>query len=103
MGGKVKSAVPTQANDKGLRVNIGIRPEDMIETTSSDYAFEGVVNFTEALGEVTLLYFAIQVGNDAVIGKLPGVHADLCGKTVRMSASADKVQVFHNGQSLHYR
>jgi alpha-glucoside transport system ATP-binding protein len=38
-----------------------------------------------------------------VIGKLPGIHADLRGKTVRMSASADKVQVFHNGQSLHYR
>ena len=33
-GGKVKSAVPTQANDKGLRVNIGIRPEDLIETIS---------------------------------------------------------------------
>jgi alpha-glucoside transport system ATP-binding protein len=42
-------------------------------------------------------------GNDAVIGKLPGIHADLRGKTVRMSASANKVQVFHNGQSLHYR
>ena len=33
-GGKVKSAVPTQANDKGLRVNIGIRPKDLIETIS---------------------------------------------------------------------
>ncbi len=61
------------------------------------------MNFTDALGEATLLCFARQGGNDAVIGKLPGIHADLRGKTVRMSASANKVQVFHNGQSLHYR
>ena len=56
-GGTVVSTVPTQAADKGLQVNVGIRPEDMIETDGSEYAFEGKVNITEALGEVTLLYF----------------------------------------------
>ena len=102
-GGTVKSAVPTQTADKGLRVNVGIRPEDMIESDGADYAFEGKVNITEALGEVTLLYFDKVGDNDAVIGKLPGIHADLRGKSVRMAASPDKVQVFHNGQSLYYR
>ena len=102
-GGVAKSAVPTQAADRGLKVNIGIRPEDMIETTGDEYAFEGKVNITEALGEVTLLYFDKIADNDAVIGKLPGIHAYLRGKSVRMAADPSKVQVFHNGQSLYYR
>jgi len=84
-------------------VNIGIRPEDMVETKKDDYAFEGKVNFTEALGEVTLLYFDKVGGNDAVIGKLPGIHADLRGQSVRMAAAPEKVQIFANGVSLYYR
>ena len=102
-GGTAISAVPTQDADKGLRVNVGIRPEDMVESKSDDYVFEGKVNITEALGEVTLLYFEKQDDNEAVIGKLPGIHADLRGNTVRMAATPEKVQVFHNGKSLYYR
>ncbi len=101
-GGTAISAVPTQDADKGLKVNIGVRPEDMTETTGT-YLFEGKVNITEALGEVTLLYFEKSGDNDAVIGKLPGIHSDLRGKTVRVSAVPEKVQLFHNGQSLYYR
>ena len=102
-GGQAVSAVPTNADDKGLKVNIGIRPEDMIESSGDDFAFEGKVKLTEALGEVTLLYFEKVGNNDAVIGKLPGIHGDLRGKSVRMSADPAKVQIFHNGQSLYYR
>ena len=101
-GGHVKSAVPTQDSHMGLKVNIGIRPEDMLATDGDDYAFEGKVNITEALGEVTLLYFDKVGENDAVIGKLPGIHKDLRGNSVRMSASPEKVQIFHNGKSLYY-
>ncbi len=102
-GGTVKSAVPTTDADMGLKVNVGIRPEDMIETDGGDYAFEGKVNITEALGEVTLLYFDKVGDNDAVIGKLPVIHADLRGNSVRMEAKHEKVQIFHNGQSLYCR
>jgi len=102
-GGTARSAVPTQTADKGLRVNIGVRPEDLLSTDGEDYIFEGKVNITEALGEVTLLYFAKVAENDAVIGKLPGIHADLRGTSVRMSADPAKVQIFHNGKSLYYR
>jgi alpha-glucoside transport system ATP-binding protein len=102
-GGTAKSAVPTQAADKGLKVNIGVRPEDLIEASASDYLFEGTVNITEALGEVTLLYFDKVGDNDAVIGKLPGIHTELRRKTVRMKAEPGKVQIFHNGTSLYYR
>ena len=102
-GGTVTSAVPTRDSDMGLQVNVGIRPEDMIESSGEDYAFEGKVNITEALGEVTLLYFDKVGDNNAVIGKLPGIHADLRGKSVRMAAAPEKVQIFANGQSLYYR
>lgn len=102
-GGTARAAVLTQEADRGLRVNIGVRPEDMVETTGDDYIFEGKVNITEALGEVTLLYFDRVGENDAVIGKLPGIHADLRGNSVRLTADPSKVQVFHEGQSLHYR
>ncbi len=102
-GGTALSAVPTQDADQGLKVNIGIRPEDMVESTGDDYAFEGKVHITEALGEVTLLYFDRIGDNDPIIGKLPGIHADLRGQTVRMSAAPEKVQIFHQGKSLYYR
>ncbi len=102
-GGTAKSTVPTQAADKGLKVNVGVRPEDLISTTGKDYIFEGQVKFTEALGEVTLLYFDEVAGNTSVIGKLPGIHAGLRGTSVRMIADPSKVQIFHEGQSLYYR
>jgi alpha-glucoside transport system ATP-binding protein len=101
-GGIAVSAVPTKAEDKGLKVNIGVRPEDMVET-GGDHIFEGKANITEALGEVTLLYFEKDGDNDPVIGKLPGIHGDLRGKSVRVSAAPEKVQIFHKGQSLYYR
>ena len=102
-GGTAVSAVPTQAADKGLRVNVGVRPEDLLETAGEDYIFEGKVKISEALGEVTLLYFDKVGDNTSVIGKLPGIHTDLRGKAVRMSAEPAKVQIFNNGRSLYYR
>lgn len=102
-GGTVISAVTTAAADKGLKVNVGIRPEDMIKTEDGVYAFEGEVKFTEALGEVTLLHFEPVAGNNAVIGKLAGIHKELRRKTIRMTATPEKVQIFHNGKSLYYR
>ncbi|MEL6701537.1 MAG: ATP-binding cassette domain-containing protein, partial [Pseudomonadota bacterium] len=56
-GGTFTANIPTLAADKGMKVNVGIRPEDMVITDAADYAFAATVNITEALGEVTLLYF----------------------------------------------
>ena len=42
-GGVVTSAVPTTDADMGLKVNVGIRPEDMVETDGAAFAFEGKV------------------------------------------------------------
>ena len=99
-GGTAISAAPSADSQKGLKVNVGVRPEDFVET-GDDYIYEGHVEFTEALGEVTLLHFAKVDGRAPVIGKLPGIHLDR-GKTLKMTALPDKVQVFHDGRSLHY-
>ncbi len=103
-GGTAVSGVPSLAGDMGKKVNIGIRPEDFVETAEgAEHIFSGRVNITEALGEVTLLYFEPKGGDDPVIGKLQGIHKGLRGQTVRLSADPAKVHVFHDTQSLLYR
>ncbi|WP_347139159.1 sn-glycerol-3-phosphate ABC transporter ATP-binding protein UgpC [Paracoccus sp. SSK6] len=101
-GGTALVAVPTRAGDEGMRVNVGIRPEDMRETTGPAI-FEGTVDLTEALGEVTLLYFGTRGQGVPVIAKLPGIHPGLNGKTVRLTADPAALHLFHDGQSLLYR
>ncbi|MCC1492378.1 ABC transporter ATP-binding protein [Cognatishimia sp. F0-27] len=104
-GGVALSDYPTQPGDMGIKVNVGVRPEDFVEAASgADYIYEGTVNITEALGEVTLLYFEVAAdGEPSMIGKLPGIHREMRGKTVRLTASPDKVHLFHKGTSLLYR
>jgi alpha-glucoside transport system ATP-binding protein len=102
--GQVQSHYPSLPSDLGVNVQVGIRPEDMVETVDAAYAFEGKVEIVEALGEVTLLYFAKpNGGQNSVIGKLQGIHPGLRGKTVRLSASPEKIHVFRDGISLHFR
>ena len=79
-GGVAVSSVPTNGDDQGMRVNIGVRPEDFTPAGEDDFIYEGKVNITEALGEVTLLYFHPNDGHAAVIGKLPGIHSALRSK-----------------------
>ena len=101
-GGTARSAVPTREGDRGLGVNVGVRPEDLT-ATDADALFQGEVAITEALGEVTLLYFKPQGEAAAVVAKLPGIHADLRHRTVRLTAAPAKVHLFANGRSLLYR
>ena len=101
-GGTAVSTIATRKADKGLKVNVGIRPEDFYET-DRDHIFQGEVEFVEALGEVTLLYLATEAGKDQVLGKLQGIHRDVRGKVVRLKAEPEKVHLFVNGISLHYR
>ncbi|MEM9576528.1 MAG: sn-glycerol-3-phosphate ABC transporter ATP-binding protein UgpC [Pseudomonadota bacterium] len=102
--GTIAANIPTQAGDKGAKVNIGIRPEDMVATDHENYAFAGNVEIVEALGEVTQVYFEKSGGEDnAIIGKLQGIHANVRGKQMKMTADPGKVHIFQNGQSLLYR
>ena len=101
-GGTARSSVPTLSADLGMRVNIGVRPEDLV-ASEDDPIYTGEVEITEALGEVTLLYFKRQAGAPQVVGKLPGIHAGLRHTSVRLTADPKKVHLFHKGISLLYR
>ncbi len=98
-GGVAISSIPTDAADEGKKVNIGVRPEDLVITEETPI-YAGLVDFTEALGEVTLLYFAAPEGREAVIAKLPGIQRNLRGQNVSVTAAPEKVHLFHNGQSM---
>ena len=102
--GTIKANVPSKDSDRGTKVNVGIRPEDMIATDAEDYAFAGKVEIVEALGEVTQLYFEkSDPSANAVIGKLQGIHVGVRGTKMNMTADPAKVHLFANGQSLLYR
>jgi alpha-glucoside transport system ATP-binding protein len=101
-GGTARSAVPTQASDMGMKVNVGVRPEDLVATTS-DPLYSGEVEITEALGEVTLLYFKRQGEANQIVGKLAGIQTGLRRTTVHLTADPKKVHLFHKGKSLLYR
>jgi len=101
-GGIVVSAAPSRAEHKGQKVNIGVRPEDMLQADGKDFVCEGRVDLTEALGEVTLLYFKHKDDEGPIIAKLPGIHKNLRNEVVRLRAEPEKVQIFLNGTSLYY-
>ncbi|RPE71709.1 maltose ABC transporter ATP-binding protein /trehalose ABC transporter ATP-binding protein /sucrose ABC transporter ATP-binding protein [Pacificibacter maritimus] len=98
-GGIAISAIPTEAEDMGRQVNVGARPEDMhvVEGTG---IVNGTVKFTEALGEVTLVYFESERGEDPVIAKLIGIHKGLRGQQISLTAAPEKVHLFADGVSM---
>jgi len=102
-GGAVAvSDVPSVADDMGLAVNIGVRPEDLLATDGTP-VFTGEVHYTELLGEVTQIYFEPVDGGESVIAKLPGIVRDLRGKRLSLGAEPAKVHIFADGRSLLYR
>jgi alpha-glucoside transport system ATP-binding protein len=101
-GGIARSTVPTQAADKGMKVNVGVRPEDLVPT-DGEAVFAGKVEITEALGELTQLYFEKNGRETPVIAKLAGIHRELRHQTVKLTAAPAKVHLFADGRSLLYR
>ena len=101
-GGRARVGVPTRESDRGQRINLGVRPEDMEPTDGDEWVHEGEVEITEALGEVTLLYFKGE-GAAQVVAKLPGIHRDLRHRNVRLTARPEKLHLFANSRSLRYR
>ncbi|MBT0956691.1 sn-glycerol-3-phosphate ABC transporter ATP-binding protein UgpC [Alphaproteobacteria bacterium KMM 3653] len=98
-GGKAEVAIPTKASDQGRQVNLGVRPEDLV-VAEGEALFTGEVAITEALGEVTLLYFKTTGEEEAVVAKLPGIHPGLRHQMVSLTAAPEKLHLFANGRSM---
>ena len=98
-GGIAVTAIPTDAQDMGRKVNIGVRPEDF-EPTDGTEIYQGPVDYVEALGEVTLLYFVAEGDRPGVIAKLPGIHREARHRTVGLTADPARVHLFADGQSM---
>ena len=47
--------------------------------------------------------FKAEHGRPPVLAKLPGIHADVRGQTIRLAADPSKVHIFKDGVSLLYR
>jgi len=98
-GGTAITSIATTDTDMGKAVNIGVRPEDFTPT-DGDAILTAAVDYVEALGEVTLAYFNNPQGGDQLIAKLPGVHHELRGQRLHLTAAPAKVHMFHNGESM---
>jgi alpha-glucoside transport system ATP-binding protein len=101
--GTIQANIPTTEACIGKNLNVGMRPEDMVVTESENYAFAGEVTISEALGEVTQLYLGRSNPDlPQVIAKLPGIHRNLRGNTMHLTADPAKVHLFSDGESLLY-
>ncbi len=101
-GGEALAAIPTRDADRGMKVRVGVRPEDL-SLTEDTPLYEGRVAITEALGELTVLHMERDAGSDEFLAKLPGIHSDLRGRPVRLAADPRKLHLFHEGRSLLWR
>ena len=97
-GKVIDSSISTSDSQHAQQVNVGLRPEDMIQCEEESAVISAVVSLTEALGEVTLLYLGAP--SEEKVAKLAGVHQNLRGQTVHFNAPADKVHLFADGRSL---
>ncbi|TVS05593.1 MAG: sn-glycerol-3-phosphate ABC transporter ATP-binding protein UgpC [Rhodobacteraceae bacterium] len=103
-GGTAKADIATTDADMGLKVNLGVRPEDLIASDDEEFLYQGEVDLVEALGELTVLYFKPESeGAAPVLAKLAGIHAELKGRNVKLKADPSKIHLFHNKVSLLYR
>lgn len=98
-GPSVISSIATRTEDQGKQVNIGVRPEDLHPCQEGEL-YQGRIDYTEALGDVTLAYFHHQSLNIGVTAKIPGIHLDLRGQVVKVRAEPAKVHLFYQGQSM---
>ena len=99
-GGTARTSIGTSGDQKGRRVRVGIRPEDFF-VTDGEPIYTSKVQFSEALGEVTVLYFGeSEDKTDQVLAKLPGIHVGMPGSSVGLTADPAKVHLFADGQSL---
>jgi len=80
---------------KDKPVTLGIRPEDMHESTAQDPAasiFEAKVEVVEPIGHE--IYLDVMVGNNEMIARVSPDMPVKVGQTVKLGAVVDKLHAF---------
>ncbi|MDO5605925.1 MAG: ATP-binding cassette domain-containing protein [Paracoccus sp. (in: a-proteobacteria)] len=96
--------IPSEPGDMGAAVNLGVRPEDLrLAGPGEGVIYRGEVELTEALGEVTLLYFGTHDKQSPFIAKLPGTRGDLLHHEVALTAEGRVMHLFRDGVSMRFR
>ncbi|EPJ52303.1 MAG: alpha-glucoside transporter, ATP-binding protein AglK [Osedax symbiont Rs2] len=96
--------IATTKAEQNLIFSLGARPEDMQITETDDYIFKGKINYIEALGEVTLVYFNNPNDSVPIIAKVAGIASFVRGQILKFTVAPDKLQLFNQqGVSCKYR
>jgi alpha-glucoside transport system ATP-binding protein len=104
-GGVATVPIKSSKEQKGHKVHLGFRPEDMTVAggDSKDALVEGVITLVEALGEVTNLYVEVVGSEDPVVAKVPGTYDVKRGDRIGLKADESKMHLFNEeGRSFHY-
>ena len=102
-GAEVTARIPSRGNLLGAKVEVGVRPEDLVVAQGGETGFLPFVNeISERLGDVTVMYSATNEDGKQMIAKLPGIVHVERGARLSLTAAPEKLHVFHNGTSLLY-
>ena len=102
-GGAATVPIKSDKEQKGAKVHLGFRPEDMTVASGKDALVEGVITLVEALGEVTNLYVEVAGSDDPIVAKVPGTYDVKRGDRIALNADAEKMHLFNEeGRSFLY-
>jgi alpha-glucoside transport system ATP-binding protein len=103
-GGEVTAHVPSADNLMGAKVEMGVRPEDLVVAEDGAQGFVPFeVEISERLGDVTVMYSNTGGPEEKqMVAKLPGIVRVDRGTKLSLTAAPEKLHVFHKGTSLHY-
>tara|TARA_R110002012_G_scaffold7936_7_gene36986 strand:- start:1449 stop:2609 length:1161 start_codon:yes stop_codon:yes gene_type:complete len=93
-GKSVDTGIAVPDSDQGKPASFGVRPEDLVATSSDDFLFEGTVSIVEALGEVTLIYVDDLTEGEPIIAKMAGHQKVSRGDKLRFTADRAKLHLF---------
>ena len=95
---RVNAVIPEGA--RGKAGTFGVRPEDLEMTKGEDAMFAGTIDFTEHLGEVTLLYVNCGNEEEPIVAKLDGMVDVSKGDKIGLTAPVGTLHVFdENGRA----
>jgi multiple sugar transport system ATP-binding protein/alpha-glucoside transport system ATP-binding protein len=78
----------------GTAAFVGVRPEALSMTDGSDYLFEGIAEYSEQLGEVTMVYITVADHAQPVAAKLPGNTIVARGECLRLRTAPENLHFF---------